>query len=475
MNFLSQQSKKIFTNSTRITIKLAIIFFLILAMLIPQQMIKDLVRERQGSQASIERNVAEQIGGAADVKGPILCLPYKSYTEVVSIDEQTKKRFTEVETSIHYAYFTAEELRVNSEVEVTNKTKGIYKIPFFQAENTLQAIFLLPDFSQWSGIKAEDILQEEAFILMGISDLKGISETPTLSVNDNTYSFEPGGNGSELFHSPVHVKLPENSLGETTELSISLKLRGTSALNFASTAKANEVQMTSNWPHPNFESTMNSQAVVYTEQARHGRNNTLPTERIINDEGFTATWQENQFSIEQPGQWLGANGHPSLSDRFMGAEFINVADQYDKTTRSVKYMAMIIALVFVAFFIIELLRANRVHPFQYVLVGSTIAVFFILLLALSEYLGFDVAYVVAAIATTGLIGLYSISVFRNRAMAISISILLLILFAFIFMILTAMEYSLLLGSIGLFLILAAVMYVTRNVRWYGGITSHEES
>ena len=222
--------------------------------------------------------------------------------------------------------------------------------------------------------------------------------------------------------------------------------------------------MKCNWPHPNFEST----TTHYTGNQPYTavRQKSLPTEKEIHSDGFTATWKENQFSMNQKTTWLATEKTPNLNSRLMGAEFMNVSDYYKKSERSVKYMAMIIALVFVCFFIIELLKSTRIHPFQYVMVGAAIAVFFILLLAISEYIGFDLAYLFAALATIALIGLYSLSVFKSKSLATSVTIMLSVLFTFIFTILKAAEYSLLLGAIGLFVMVALIMYTTRKIQWY---------
>lgn len=470
-NFL-KNTADVAVNSTKITLKLAIILALILVLLIPQKMISDLVRERQGRQSDVTYAIADQIGGQEDVVGPILCIPYDEKTEKVTYDQETKLTKTEVARKKTYAYFTAQRLDITSNVEVINKNKDIYKVPFFQSKNEIEGLFAKPNFEKWENILEEDIHWDEAFILVGVTDMKGISESPKVNLAGETIEFEPGGNGSTLLGSVIHAKLPETFSKDGGAFSIEMALRGTEALNFASTAKDNQLEMTSNWPDPNFESTINS-PTHYIEKAVSNsaqvfdRGNTLPIKREITDEGFTAVWNENQFSIDQPGQWLERAVQPNLHNRLMGTEFINLADEYDKTDRSVKYMALIIALVFVTFFIIELLKESRVHVFQYVLVGSAIAIFFILLLAISEYVGFNLAYLLASTATTALIGLYSLSVFRNKGMAISISALLIALFVFLFVILIAAQYSLLIGAIGLFVILALIMYVTRNVKWYG--------
>lgn len=469
INFLKKKTN-VAVNSTKITIKLFIILILILILLIPKVMIGDLVRERKGRQINATNRIAEKIGGSIDVSGPILSIPYKSKEENFQVDPNTNKRTKQILTVIKHAYFTANQLDIKSNSRVENKKKSIYRIPYFESDNVINASFSPVDFSKWDDIASGDILYNDAVLLVGISDLKSVLKSPILVHDGKSYEFEPGSNETNLFQSGVYVDLPQDFAKTGGEIRIEMDLRGTQALHFASVAQDNEMNMVSDWSDPDFEALnlISSQPNRYIQnQQVHSRGNTLPLKSDIDESGFVASWKENQFSIDQPKQWKSDGVNPNLYKRMMGASFINVADHYKKTDRSVKYMALIIALVFISFFIIELLRENKVHPFQYIMVGSAVAVFFLLLLAISEYSGFNLAYLVASIATTLLIGLYSWSVFKSLSMAISITILLSAIFIFLFVLLIAVQYSLLLGAIGLFVILAAIMFATRNVKWYG--------
>lgn len=451
-------------NSKQVTIKLIIIFGLILALLIPQAMIQEIVHDRKSRQDEVEHNIATQIGGNADIVGPVISLPYRFEKETISYDENNKKKsiIEEIESML---YFTADELKVTSTVAVENKQKGIYKLPFFQSENELQATFSIPDFANLK-IEEEFIDWEEAVLLMGVSDSKGIEEIPTLTIGDKKLNFSPASNRHDGLDNAIEVSISKENILQP--MTIQLAVRGTKAVNFASTAKQNQLTMQSNWPHPNFESTVNYRAV--NEYGSSGeqvvRENTLPTEKEISETGFTANWKENEFSMNQKTVWLATQQPPQLKSRLMGTEFVNMADHYQNTERSVKYMAMIIALVFMTFFIIELIKSTKVHPFQYIMVGSAIAVFFILLLAISEYTGFSIAYVIAAVATISLISLYSLSMFKSKSMAGNILLLLTALFIYLFTLLKAAQYSLLLGAVGLFVMIAIIMYVTRSIQWY---------
>ncbi len=473
INFL-KKTTNVAVNSTKITLKLLIVFVLILILLIPQKMIGDLIREREGRQISAANRVAAKIGGNIDIEGPVLCVPYIEKNVVTKVDPKTKKNVQEITKIKRYAFFTADQLDIESSSIVENKKKNIYKVPYFESKNVLHASFSKADFSKWDDINETDIIYNEAMVLIGISDLKSVLTSPTAIIGDQQLQFEPGHNGTGLFHKGVYVNLPSDFAKKGGLLNVEMELRGTQALHFASIAQNNELKMESNWPHPDFEAlnlihtSTNSPRVYNQNKPIYARENTLPLNSEVSDQsGFIANWKENQFSIDQPSKWLSIETEPNLKGRMMGASFINLADHYKKTDRSVKYMALIIALVFVSFFIIELLRENKVHPFQYILVGSAVAIFFLLLLAISEYSGFNLAYLIASVATTSLIGLYSLSVFKSKSMAMSITILLALIFTFLFVLLIAVQYSLLLGAVGLFVILAMIMFATRNVKWYG--------
>lgn len=455
MNNIVSQTKNKFSKGTKTTLKLIIIFILMVILLVPKTLIFELVQERSNRQFNLTQSISNQIGDEQDVIGPILCVPYQS--EVITAKG--------IQYENQFAFFTAKDLWIENETQVENKTKGIYKIPKFESTNKIKGEFIAPDFSKWS-IQPKLIQYDKAFILMKISDLKGITKTPTIQYANKTIEFNPmASNQNQTISGGIKARLPKDWQNQSLPFTIDLNLRGTKAINFASTAKTNKMTMKSNWAHPNFESTVKLSRPMKYPIHDESRANTLPNEREITDTGFTASWEESQFSIEQPTQWLSTEGSPNLGSRLMGVQFVNVADQYAKTERSVKYMLLVVSLVFLTFFIIEMLKNVSVHPFQYVLVGLAIAVFFVLLIALSEYMKFDLSYLVAAISTTVLISLYSLSVFKHKGMASSIGVLLIALFAFIFVILTAADYSLLLGAVGLFFILAIVMYATRNIQW----------
>ncbi len=460
-------SKFNLSNGAKITLKLVIILGLTLVLLIPQILIQDLVRERKNRQREVSHSIGAQVGGAMDVTGPLLVVPYTDRLRVISKADEDKGEGVYIGED-NYAVFGALDLKIKSDTEVGLKKKSIYKIPFFTATATMEGSFETADFSDWPKIKPEDIHWDQAFIMLGINDLKGITDAPVIKWGDQELVVKTGNKSTSIIASGVHADLPED-WREARNFSISLFLRGTNALNFGSNASSAEMTMESNWPDPNFESTQNQGDYLISGDYNYVRTSTLPTEYDIRKDksGFTAHWVESAFSGNTMNRWLAADYSPVLLDRMMGAEFVNVSSNYKETSRSVKYMFVIIILIFTTFFVAEVLRGNKVHPFQYVLIGISIAVFFVLLIAISEYLSFGQSYLIASAVTILLISWYSSTIFHDRQIPVYIGLLLVALFAFIYIIINATEYSLLFGAIGLFIVLALVMYVTRNVQWYG--------
>jgi inner membrane protein len=165
-----------------------------------------------------------------------------------------------------------------------------------------------------------------------------------------------------------------------------------------------------------------------------------------------------------PQQWTG--NKYSTYDSVFGIRLLIPVDQYQKSMRSAKYAILFIALTFVVFFFIETLNVKRIHPIQYVLVGLALSVFYVLLLSISEHLGFDTSFVLSALAVTSLISLYAFSMFKNKRLASLMGLLLVIMYGFIYTVLQLEDYALLMGSIGLFIVLAIVMYLSRKIDWY---------
>ncbi|MFT4094485.1 MAG: cell envelope integrity protein CreD [Niabella sp.] len=229
---------------------------------------------------------------------------------------------------------------------------------------------------------------------------------------------------------------------------VNLKLKGSENLYFTPVGKTSIVNLSSKWKTPAFDGQY------------------LPAPYSINDNGFTARWKVLQVSRNYPQAWL--SGGYDLESAAFGVRLIQPADNYSKTDRSVKYAILFIALTFTVFFFLEIIQKRQIHPLQYLLVGFSLCIFYTLLLSISEYTGFNPAYLIAAPATVSLIGLYVWGIFKKAKVALAFIVALGGLYTYIFILIQLQDYALLFGSIGLFLIIAVLMYFSRKIDWYGG-------
>ncbi|RYD72254.1 MAG: cell envelope integrity protein CreD, partial [Sphingobacteriales bacterium] len=250
----------------------------------------------------------------------------------------------------------------------------------------------------------------------------------------------------------VPVKINPTQLATGLAFDMQVKIKGSEQLHFIPMSASSKFNLQSTWPSPSFDGEM------------------LPTERTITTQGFTSKWSFNQANLP----FATVFKENTIADKKMdfGVSLVQPADQYGKTMRSVKYAILFIGLTFAFFFIIELMQKKAFHPVQYVLVGLALVIFYTLLLSISEYIAFDYAYLVAALATILLITLYAKGHFKSWKTAGIFFSLLSLLYAFIFVLIRLEDTALLVGSIGLFIVLALVMFASRKINWYGNTPSH---
>lgn len=448
-------------QGTKITLKLALIFILTLFLLIPKFMILDLVDERQKLSESVTDEVSNGWGSKQIHTGPALVIPY--YQRIQG-EDKTKPA---VKTKTQIVIFP-EHLSIDGKLNTEEKYRSLYKVLLYNSALTVKGSFNLPE-SSLTNINPADILWNEASVIMGISDLKGINDEIALLWNGKSVSLNPGmsdisflseritnqDNGYALpdaFEQSFSVKtglqgkITLDATMKKYDFSYNLKLRGSKALLFAPLAKSTKVHIQSSFADP-----------VYF-------GGFLP-DHITNTQGFDATWNILEYNKSTPA-FVKQNTLISLGDNLFGVEIRVLVDSYAKTYRAGKYMILFVILTFLVVFLTEIVQRIHIHIFQYTLIGLALAIFFTLLLSISEFWGFDLAYSGAAIATIGLIFLYSLGMFRNKKSSGLLLGLMVALFAYIYIIIQLEKTALLAGSIGLFVIIAMTMYVTRKIKWF---------
>jgi len=430
----------------RVTAKVVFVGFLILVLLIPLVMIQSLVYERKERQEAASRGVMQTWGSEQTVGGPVLTVPYQT-RRVEYVAEG--KPVTRTET--HFAYFLPDHLEVEGRVDPEVRYRGIYRVPLYQVALSVKGRFAPPDLSA-RRIPEADVLWEDAFLSVGIPDPRAIKETVVLSWDQAPLTFGPGKAQNRVFGSGIEVTVPglrPAGAGTAHAFAFNLNLAGSRQLHFVPAGKETHVALTSTWPTPSFSGAY------------------LPATRAVTGQGFTARWKVLYLGRQYPQHWVD-NEVPAntVTASAFGVDLLFAVDTYQTATRSVKYGALFILLTFMAFFLFEVLSDMRIHPIQYLLVGFALCLFYLLLLSLSEHLRFGPSYAAATAGTVLLIAGYSVAVLRNRGRAAAMAAQIAGLYGYLYILLQAEDYALLLGSLGLFLILGVVMFITRKVDWY---------
>ncbi|MFS4467131.1 cell envelope integrity protein CreD [Maribacter sp. 2210JD10-5] len=443
---------------TSITARMLMIGFLILVLLIPLIYIKELIRERSERQQDVVFEVGNLWGTEVLLMGPILKVPYKTYSESTKIDSETKKSIVERKTHMNYAYFLPNNLIIDANVDAIKKERGIYETSVFSSEMVFKGNFDIPDFGQ-KDILPEDVVWEKASIIIKSSNLKGIKNQIEMQLGDSKISFLPRYRQQQnQSYGPNYVSMhelesPFLSEGALPKLgpigfNTAITINGSSKIRFVPVGKNTELHMSSNWKDPSFTG------------------NFLPeedAEKSVTEDGFVANWKVLQINRQFEQSFF--NILPDLKEFSFGTELLVPVDEYQKSERSAKYGYLVIALTFLVFFLIQTISKINIHSFQYLMIGIALLMFYTLLISISEHQNFLKAYVIASAAVVGLITLYSKSILKHRKFILLIFGSLTALYSFIFVIIQLESYALLVGSIGLFAILAMVMYASRKIDW----------
>ena len=437
-----------------VSLKLFSIGFIILILLIPSSMLSDLIQEREDLRDVAIKELSSKWGEEQTIGGPVLSIPYKYYI---------KDKDGNVETRIDYAHFLPDNLKVSGNVEPEKRKRGIYVVVLYNSQLSVSGNFKKPALNKLN-VSLENFIFEDAFISLGITDMKGIKESISFKWNDSSNYFNPGIVTHDIFESGISVPVPLDKSLSTYDFSFALNLNGSKGVHFLPIAKETNVSLTSSWDNPSFQGAF------------------LPDTRTVNQNGFTSHWKVLQLNRNYAQQGLGSylktNNSDGSDDHLQKSSFgVNLLlpiDEYQKTMRSAKYGIMFILLTFLAFFFIEVLNKKRLHSIQYFLIGFSICLFYVLLLSLSEHLSFNISYLLSCIVIISLDTYYYSHILKNKKLTYFMSGALVILYGFFYSLLQLQDYSLLVGSCGLLLILGVIMYLTRNIDWYALQAANEE-
>jgi inner membrane protein len=418
--------------------KLALIGFLTLLLLIPTNMILSLIREREQRRTETVSEVTSVWGNAQTLYGPVLTIPYKATLKTGKDDYITETR---------YAHFLPENLKIAGNVMPEVRYRGIYKVVTYRAMLHVSGNFAPVDPGMLN-IPMSAMENQQAVLEMGIPDMRGINQNITIQWDDSVHQVVPGLINTDLSSSGIHAKINLTASSQHN-FSFDLDLNGSHSLNFIPLGKETNVTLNSSWNSPSFSGAF------------------LPDDRKIEEKGFQAQWNILQLNRNYPQQWI--NDQYSVAESSFGVELLTPVDTYQKSERSVKYAILFIALTFIVFFFAEVLTKTHIHFIYYFLTGIALCIFYSLLTALAEHMVFSFAYIIASLIIVGMIGAFAHSLYRNRKVTFTVIASLVALYAFLFVILQLMDYSLLLGNIGLLIILGIVMYFSRKIDWYSPV------
>ncbi len=439
-NSLSNQPT--FWQQNKVILKALLIAFFCFLLLLPQSLIKDLIRDRQNHQTAVTEQLAKQISREQIIHAPIIVVPF---TETRAITEEGK---TKVELFNDYLYLMPEQLNIKANAPVNETHRiGIYKLPVFESTIKINGFFKNTNWQQ-AGIAEDKIQWANAKLVVSIADFKGLKAQPKIVLDGVTYNTNIGTKDYNNLNNVVYIPLNLTTqwLAAEHSFACNLELRGSNALSFVPVGNNNNIQLVSNWKSP--------LAIG---------DHTVNLNKNIAKEGTNAQW--NILGINRNFAQVVKGLDENLHSESVGILFNDNVNTYDSNMRSAKYALLIIALTFVISFFVEQLQQKRVHPLQYALVGFALLVFYTLLLSISEYLGFKMAYLISATAVTALISWYSIGLY-NQKTGLMIGIYLLCTYAFLYVLIVISDGSLLLGSIGLFIVIALGMFVSKKINWY---------
>ena len=413
---------------------------LTLILLIPLGMIGDLVQEREYRKSEVESLITGQWGGAQTIVGPILAVPYRYVTEG-GTDANPR-------TATSYLFFLPKHLDIEASAKTERRAKSIYEVLVYGGTARLTGSFaglatprpdVAPEMIDWSGTR----------LLIGVADISAVRDL-TVSLGDLPAIGADAVRQDSMLSSSFSAATPLSAVDVAKPVSFTLNVEfhGSSSLSFVPIADQTTVNIDADWPHPDFS----------------GRS--LPDDRTITDRGFTARWSLGALTRAFPASWrVGEVNSENLWNTGVGVAFVEPGDVHQQTDRILKYGVLVIGLTFATIFVNGLISRRRVHPVQYLLVGSALCLFYLLLLSLSEQIGFAPAYILASIADIALIAWYAWRT-MSRKLGYATALLLTALQSYMYVLLQMEDFALLSGTVALFLVLLAAMIATRNIDWY---------
>ena len=420
--------------------KIFMIGLIVLALMIPLTMLSGLISERTQMRDQAYSTVAEGWGGRLTTGGPMLRIPFET---------SQKNKEGEVIVTQHQLYVLPTDLNIEAQIEQEPEPRhvGIYQVPVYQVRLKMRGSF---DGAAVAGAAsyAGTYHWGQAKLRLPLSDARSVRELVGARFGASDLKFGPAAPG--VYPAiEADIDLASALPADRTGFNLEIKLAGSQGLSLLPLAAVTNVKMSSTWPHPQF----------------HGA--FLPAEHSISDKGFNASWQVLELNRQFRQSWTNLEvSDTQLLGSAFDVELFQSVDVYQRSERAVKYALMFIALTFLSFYAWEMLSAVAIHPMQYLLVGLALSTFYLLLIALTEHLEFWIAYWIGAVALIALLSTYIAGAMQSHRRGFIVATMMSMVYGLLYMLVLSESYSLLMGAIALFVVLAVVMLATRHVKWY---------
>ena len=416
---------------------------LMAGLLFPLMMIYGLVSERAGRRAEVVREVSSQWGEEQTIVGPVLSVGFN----VTTIGQDGKTR-----TFVDRACFLPAVLQVDAEALPDIRRRGLFEVIVYRAKLRITGRFAPVSLSQWR-VQPADVVTGSAMLSVGMADPRGIAGPIALTWDGKKGTFVPGAPEVGIGVPGISAPVPLPDTARDVWFSLELDANGTRELRFVPVGNDTVVRLASSWPHPSFVGAP------------------LPKDRQVSSAGFTASWVVPYYGRSFAPAWALSSVNrdelkTGIANSAFGVLLMRPIDIYQQTDRALKYAALFIVMTFVIVFLWEIIYGVLVHPVQYLSVGFAMCMFYLLLLALSEHIGFDRAYIAGASANILLIAWYWNWVTRGGWHGVLMGIILSALYGYLYLLLRLEDYALVAGALGLFVMLATVMFLTRKIDWY---------
>ena len=430
-------------------VRLIVVAMLALILLIPLEMVESVVRERYSTYQTVVADIAGAWSSDQQVAGPILIVPFTEKIEVRDeyiTSEGEKKVSTRWETRHKRAVILPDVLSYEGSLTPEMRQRGIYEVQVYTADLVVSGAFRnLPEVV--ASLSTEDRLDaiewSKAVVGFGLSDPRGIVEVDGFDFNGHPAQPRPGTTLDTIVPRGFHMTVGE-VLTDDLEFSLPLVIRGSGSLQFLPLGETTRGSLRSDWPHPSFIGDV------------------LPASRVINDGGFSAEWTIPLLNRSYPQAWV-VGDEVCIDEIEAGVRLFEPVALYDLVTRAVKYGLLFIALTFLTLGLIESVVDVKLSLVQFLLIGVALAIFFLILVALAEHLGFTAAYILASSIVVVINTLYCAAILPRRSTSILVGGVLTAIYGILYTILKAEDFALLGGTALLVVALTVTMYFTRRI------------